>query len=54
MKINQPKNMKKKSKSVDGSLNWSPSFAITHQADFDKAQKFIDSECIELMKKYTH
>lgn len=53
MKINQPKNMKIKSKSVDGSFNWSPTFAITHQADFDKAQKFIDSECIRLMKKYT-
>lgn len=51
--IKQPKNNKFGAKAFDGELVWSPNFAITHQADFDRAQKFIDSECIRLMKPFT-
>lgn len=50
MKIKQPKNM-----SFDGSLEleWNPSFGASCTRNFQKAQRFVDSECIEKMKPYT-
>lgn len=53
MKIKQPKNMTSKYGNTSASLEWNPSYSANHQSDFNKAQKFIDSECIRLMKPYT-
>ena len=47
--INQPKNKKYK----DISLVWNNSFSKEKTEMFDKAQKFVDSECIRLMTPYT-
>lgn len=51
MKIIQPKDMN----SADGSLalKWNKSFGAVTAQKVRKAQEFIDSECIRLMKPYT-
>lgn len=51
--INQPKNIITRYGNTGSQLIWSPNFANHHNMDFAKAQKFIDSECIRLMKPYT-
>lgn len=53
MDIKQPKDMSVKT--FNGSLNleWSKNFGNITNTQFQKAQEFIDSECIRLMKPYT-
>ena len=51
--IKQPKNIKTSGSNFNGELVWNPNFANMHNADFHKAQMFIDSECIRLMKPFT-
>ena len=47
--MNQPKDH------VDGGFNflWNPNFAKATNEDFHRAQRFVDSECIRYMDKYT-
>lgn len=47
--MNQPKDH------VDGGFKflWNPNFAKAMNEDFRKAQRFVDSECIRYMDKYT-
>ena len=52
-KIDQPDGMLLKNGKSSASLTWDSSFASSRSADMDKAQAFIDSECIRLMGKYT-
>ncbi len=51
--IKQPKNIKTKGDIFDGELVWNPNFANMHNANFNKAQEYIDSRCISLMKPFT-
>lgn len=47
--MNQPKDH------ADGGFSflWNPNFAKATNEDFRKAQRFVDSECIRYMDKYT-
>ena len=47
--MNQPKDH------VDGGFSflWNPNFAKATNEDFHRAQRFVDSECIRYMDKYT-
>lgn len=45
MKIGQPMDSR--------AITWDKSFAGKYSDRFDKAQKFIDAECIRHMVKYT-
>ena len=53
MSIKQPKDISVKT--FNGTLNikWSKNFAHTTNTQFQNAQRFVDSECIRLMKPYT-
>lgn len=53
MEIKQPKNMR--IGTYDGylELKWNPKFGNITSERFLKAQEFVDSECIRLMKPYT-
>lgn len=52
-KINQPKNVKIKAQNTEANLSWNAAFGKEKSKQFDSAQKFVDSECIRLMVKYT-
>lgn len=52
-KIKQPNGMLIKGRNVGASLVWSSSFSSKRTADLNRAQAFIDSECIRQMAKYT-
>lgn len=52
-KINQPDGMLMKRKNFGASLVWDSSFSADREADLQKAQTFIDSECIRHMGRYT-
>lgn len=51
MKIIQPPNMSASNGSFE--FKWSPDFGAVMTAKLNKAQAFIDSECIRLMGPYT-
>lgn len=54
-KIKQPSDCYFKSKQygIDVNLAWSKTFGADRTARFSSAQKFVDSECIHLMRRYT-
>ncbi len=56
-KIKQPKSKKIsaviKQQKIQVNLAWKQTFGKDQTARFDNAQKFVDSECIRLMVKYT-
>ena len=52
-KIKQPKNVNICDGNFKATLAWHSGFADGRNADFSTAQKFIDSECIRLMSRYT-
>lgn len=56
-KIKQPKSKKVsaviRQQRVEVNLAWNKTFGQDQTARFDNAQKFVDSECIRLMVKYT-
>lgn len=52
-KIKQPKNAEIKAEKAKVNLVWSNTFGKDSTQKFDTAQKFIDSECIRKMVKYT-
>lgn len=51
--MKQPQNAKIKAQKMQVELAWSKTFGKDSTMKFDTAQKFIDSECIRLMVKYT-
>lgn len=55
--IKQPKNKKISAKikqqKLEVNLAWKQTFGKDQTARFDNVQKFVDSECIRLMVKYT-
>lgn len=55
--IKQPKNKKIsaviKQQKIEVNLAWKQNFGKEQTARFDNTQKFVDSECIRLMVKYT-
>lgn len=53
MAIRQPKNEKVKAENQEVELAWNKTFGKDSTMKFDTAQKFIDSECIRRMVKYT-
>lgn len=56
-KINQPKNKKISTETrqmkIEVTLAWKNTFGREQTERFDSVQKFIDSECIRLMVRYT-
>ena len=52
-KIKQPKNVEIKAQKAKVNLAWNNTFGKDSTQKFDTAQKFIDSECIRKMVKYT-
>lgn len=56
-KIKQPKSKKVsaviRQQRIEVNLAWKQTFGKDQTARFDNAQKFVDSECIRLMVKYT-
>ncbi|MDE7390700.1 MAG: hypothetical protein K2M82_07160 [Lachnospiraceae bacterium] len=56
-KIKQPKNKKIsaviKQQKIEVNLAWKQTFGKDQTARFDNVQKFVDSECIKRMVKYT-
>jgi len=53
MSIKQPNNAKIKAKKSEVNLIWHNTFGKDSTRKFNTAQKFIDSECIRKMVKYT-
>lgn len=53
MKISQPKNKTINTPNGYLALRWTPNFGKLTSEKFHKAQMFVDSECIRLMKPYT-
>lgn len=51
--MKQPKNEKIKAQKAEVNLVWNNTFGKDSTMKFDTAQKFIDSECIRKMVKYT-
>lgn len=51
--MKQPQNTKIKAQKMQVELAWSKTFGKDSTMKFDTAQKFIDSECIRRMVKYT-
>lgn len=51
--IKQPKNAKIKAAKAAVNLAWSNTFGKDRTMKFDTAQKFVDSECIRKMVRYT-
>lgn len=51
--IKQPKNAKIKAAKAAVNLAWSNTFGKDRTMKFDTAQKYVDSQCIMLMKRYT-
>lgn len=51
--IKQPKNVKIKAAKAAVNLAWSNTFGKDRTMKFDTAQKFVDSECIRKMVRYT-
>lgn len=55
--IRQPRNkrvsIKIKQMKAEADLAWKQTFGKEQKARFDNVQKFVDSECIRLMAKYT-
>ncbi len=52
-KIKQPKNAKIKAQKAEIDLVWKQTFGKEQTDRFSSVQKFIDSECIRLMVRYT-
>lgn len=53
MKIIQPQDMKVNMPNGSLEIKWDKSFGKITEQKLDKAQRFIDSECIRLMAPYT-
>lgn len=53
MAIRQPKDVTFKSGNTQMNLSWNRSFARSANGSFSDVQKYIDSECINLMVPYT-
>lgn len=51
--MKQPKNEKIKAQKAEVNLVWNNTFGKDSAMKFDTAQKFIDSECIRKMVRYT-
>ncbi len=51
--MKQPKNEKIKAQKVEVNLVWNNTFGKDSTMKFDTAQKFVDSQCIKFMKRYT-
>lgn len=51
--IHQPENRTLKGRNASASLIWSTSFGRDKTVRFTQAQRFVDSECIRLMARYT-
>lgn len=51
--MKQPQNAKIKAQKMQVKLAWSKTFGKDSTMKFDTAQKFVDSECIRKMVKYT-
>lgn len=52
-RINQPQDVSVKAQKAQISLAWSRTFGKDNTSRFDSVQKYIDSEVIRLMVKYT-
>lgn len=52
-KIKQPKNVEIKAQKAEVNLAWRNTFGKDSTQKFDTAQEYVDSQCIELMKRYT-
>lgn len=52
-KIRQPNNVEYKQQLLQAKLIWKATFAKENTDRFNTGQKFVDSECIRLMHKYT-
>lgn len=52
-RIRQPKNAEIKAKKAEVDLVWKQNFGKEQTDRFSSIQKFIDSECIRLMRPYT-
>ena len=53
MEIEQPQGKIYVDENGKAKLEWNPGFQKKWQGKIDNAQKFVDSECIRLMAKYT-
>lgn len=53
MEIKQPQGQIIVGKNGQAQLKWNPGFQQKWQGKINNAQKFVDSECIRLMDKYT-
>lgn len=51
--MKQPKNEKIKAQKMQVDLAWNKTFGKDSAMKFDTAQKYVDSQCIRLMKRYT-
>lgn len=51
--MKQPQNEKIKAQKMQVELAWNKTFGKDSAMKFDTAQKFIDSECIQKMERYT-
>lgn len=52
-KIKQPKNVKIKAMNAEMTIEWNKTFGKENTERFHNVQKFVDSECIRYMAKYT-